>query len=136
MPDGDAFLPLRLPPGADLRRALAAEAAAFAPGGCFVVSAIGSLRDPRLRLAGRDEATAWPGDFELLTLAGTLTPDGAHLHMSIAGPDGAVLGGHVVEGNTVRTTVEVLLCRPAGWTLSRAPDAATGYAELRVRRGG
>ncbi|WP_399685435.1 PPC domain-containing DNA-binding protein [Xenophilus sp.] len=135
MADGDAFLPLRLPPGADLRRALEAEAAAFAPEGCFVVSGIGSLRDPRLRLAGRNEADAWPGDFELLTLAGTLTAGGAHLHMSIAGPDGAVLGGHVVEGNAVRTTVEVLLCRPAGWTLSRTADAATGYAELHVRCG-
>ena len=132
----DDFLPLRLPPGADLRRALEAEAAAFAPEGCFVLSAIGSLRDPRLRLAGRDEASAWPGDFELLTLAGTLTADGAHLHMSIAGPDGAVLGGHVVHGNVVRTTVEALLCRPAGWRLAREADPATGYAELRVRRGG
>ena len=44
-----AFLPLRLPPGVDLRRALEEAAAGFAPEGCFVVSGIGSLTIADLR---------------------------------------------------------------------------------------
>ncbi|MBS0428417.1 MAG: DNA-binding protein [Proteobacteria bacterium] len=128
-----AFLPLRLPPGADLRRALEEAAAGFAPDGCFVVSGIGSLQDAQLRLAARDAATHFDGPWEILGLAGTLTRDGAHLHIALSGGQGQVVGGHLVHGNRVRTTAEVLLCRPVGWVLGRGPDAATGYAELQVR---
>ncbi|HZF83210.1 MAG TPA: PPC domain-containing DNA-binding protein [Burkholderiaceae bacterium] len=129
-----AFLPVRLPAGADLRRALEEAAAAFAPEGCFVVSGIGSLQDAQLRLAARDAPTGFDGPWEILSLAGTLTRDGAHLHIALSGSQGQVVGGHVVHGNRVRTTAEVLLCRPAGWVLGRGPDAATGYDELQVRR--
>lgn len=129
-----AFLPLRLPPGVDLRRALEEAAAGFAPEGCFVVSGIGSLQDAQLRLAAHDEATSFDGPWEILSLAGTLTRDGAHLHIALSGGQGQVVGGHLVHGNRVRTTAEVLLCRPAGWVLGRGHDAATGYDELQVRR--
>ena len=129
-----AFLPLRLPPGADLRRALEEAAAGFAPEGCFVVSGIGSLQDAQLRPAGLDATRRFGGPWEILSLAGTLTRDGAHLHIALSGAQGEVVGGHLVHGNRVRTTAEVLLCRPAGWVLGRGPDAATGYDELLVRR--
>ena len=129
-----AFLPLRLPPGVDLRHALEEAAAGFAPAGCFVVSGIGSLQDAQLRLAARDAATRFDGPWEILSLAGTLTRDGAHLHIALSDGDGRVVGGHLVHGNRVRTTAELLLCRPAGWVLGRGADAATGYAELQVRR--
>ena len=56
-----AFLPVRLPAGTDLRRALEEAAAAFAPEGCFVVSGIGSLQDAQLRLAARDAPTGFDG---------------------------------------------------------------------------
>lgn len=129
-----AFLPLRLPPGVDLRRALEEAAAGFAPEGCFVVSGIGSLQDAQLRLAACDASTGFDGPWEILSLAGTLTRDGAHLHIALSGGQGQVVGGHLVHGNRVRTTAEVLLCRPAGWMLGRGPDAATGYHELQASR--
>lgn len=129
-----AFLPVRVPPGVDLRRALEEAAAGFAPEGCFVVSGIGSLQDAQLRLAARDAATRFDGPWEILSLAGTLTRDGAHLHIALSGAQGQVVGGHLVPGNRVRTTAEVLLCRPTGWVLGRGADAATGYDELQVRR--
>lgn len=125
--------PVRLPPGADLRRALEALSEAWADG-AFVLSGIGSLGDGRLRLAGAAAEIAVPGPLEILTLAGTLTPDGAHLHLSVADAQGRVVGGHAAYGNVVRTTAELLLARVPGWVLSRAPDPATGYPELVVRR--
>ncbi len=81
-------LPLRLPPGADLRLALQMAAPA-----AFVLAGIGSLSTLALRLAGADEPTLLQGDFELLTLSGSLSPDGAHLHASVADAQGRVLGG-------------------------------------------
>ena len=125
-------LPLRLLPGDDLRPALEALARQAFPDGAFVVCGIGSVGEARLRFAGADEATRLPGDHEILSLSGTVTPQGAHLHMSVASATGAVSGGHVVTGNRVRTTVEVLLVGLPGWRLSRARDDATGYPELSV----
>jgi uncharacterized protein len=123
------LLPLRLSPGDDLRRALE-EAGA---GGAFVVSGMGSLIDVRLRFAGAPEATLLAGDFEILSIAGAITADGAHLHMAVADGQGRVSGGHVVYGNVVRTTAEILLVSTPAWQLSREHDPATGYTELMVR---
>lgn len=125
-------LPLRLAPGDDLRSTLEALARQAFPDGAFVVCGIGSLGDVRLRHAGADEATRHVGDHEILTLSGTVTPRGAHLHMSVASATGEVRGGHVVAGNRVRTTAEVLLVATPGWRLSRSLDEATGYPELTV----
>lgn len=122
------LLPVRLSPGDDLRRAL--EAAGI--DGAFVVSGIGSLRDVLLRFAGVSKASLLPGDFEIISLAGAITADGAHLHMAVSDSTGKVFGGHVVYGNTIRTTAEILLARTPGWHLSRQFDAATGYPELVV----
>jgi predicted DNA-binding protein with PD1-like motif len=127
-------LPVRLPPGCDLRRALESLGREQFQEGAFVLCGIGSLVDPRLRLAAADEETRYEGPFEILTLSGTLTRQGAHLHMSIASSLGDVRGGHVVYGNVVRTTAELLLVQAADWTLQRERDAATGFLELVARR--
>lgn len=125
-------LPLRLEPGSDLRATLEAIASAGTGMSAFVVSGIGSLCGARLRLAGAESETEVRGDVEMLSLCGTLTPDGAHLHMAIADATGRVLGGHVCHGNTVRTTAELLVLQLAEWTLTREQDRRTGFRELVV----
>lgn len=127
-------LPIRLQPGQDLRRALEAAVADRGCGAAFVLSGIGSLSPAVLRLAGADEVRTMSGDVELLTLAGTIAPHGSHLHASVSDAHGAVVGGHVACGCTVRTTAEVLLALLPDWAFAREPDAATGYDELVVRR--
>ncbi len=126
-------LPLRLRPGDDLRAALAAALATHGGEAAFVVSGIGSLREARLRFAGRDALHHAVGDLEILTLAGTLGTGGAHLHASLADADGRVFGGHVAPGCIVRTTAEVLLAVLDDVRFERAPDPVTGYAELAIR---
>ncbi|GGB83063.1 PPC domain-containing DNA-binding protein [Pseudoduganella buxea] len=127
-------LPLRLAPGDDLRAAIEAAVRVHGAGAAFVLQGIGSLSVARLRYAGRPLPTELAGDLEILTLAGTVSPDGAHLHMSVAGPDGAVLGGHVAPGCIVRTTAELLIALLAGHAFARELDLATGYPELAIRR--
>ncbi|MGC4047449.1 MAG: DNA-binding protein [Armatimonas sp.] len=123
------MIPIRLNPGNDLRAALDNLRAEQNWPGAFVLSGIGSLTVARLRLAGCSEATEWIGDLELLTLAGTLTSDGSHLHASIANTVGQVLGGHVLPGCIIRTTAEILIA-PLTTPLHRKPDPNTGYLEL------
>jgi len=126
-------LPLRLSPGDDLRAALSDAVAAQGIEAAFVVAGIGSLREARLRFAGRDELQHTVGDLEILTLSGTLGAGGAHLHASLSDADGRVFGGHVAPGCIVRTTAEILLALLDDVRFAREPDAATGYAELAIR---
>lgn len=72
---------------------------------------------------------------EILTLAGSLSPDGAHLHMSVADAQGRVVGGHVTPGCIVRTTVEVLIALLPEQRFSREHDVESGCKELVIRPG-
>ncbi len=125
--------PLRLSPGVDLRAALDQALRERGVAAAFVVAGIGSLRPARLRLAGAEQCLLLDEDCELLSLSGSLSPDGSHLHASVSLPDGRVLGGHLLPGSRVRTTAELLIAWLPGWQFARAPDPATGYAELRIR---
>jgi len=98
-----------------------------------VISAVGSLSVAQLRLAGATQATAINGELEILSLSGTLSPDGAHLHLAIAGSSGAVIGGHLCAGSLVRTTAELVVGLLPEWRFSREFDPATGYAELAIK---
>ena len=125
-------IPLRLPPGADLRRALEAWMGEREEQAGCVISAVGSLSVAQLRFAGATEEMAIHGDLEILSLSGTLSPDGVHLHIAIADSRGTVLGGHLCAGSLVRTTAELVIGLLPEWRFSRQLDPATGFAELRI----
>lgn len=133
-----SYLPLRLEPGVDLRRALEEKSDGFPTRSAFVVAGIGSLSAVSIRLAASGQETRLTGSFELVSLSGSLSASGAHLHMSIASESGQVIGGHVGYGNVVRTTAEILLVSLDAWSFTRGHDPVTGYQELQVRpvRGG
>jgi hypothetical protein len=125
-------LPLRLTPGDDLRQALETWMGEQQEQAGCLISAVGSLSLAQLRLAGAAEATVINGELEILSLSGTLSPDGAHLHIAVADSSGAVIGGHLCAGSLVRTTVELVIGLLADWRFSRELDPATGYAELQI----
>ena len=127
------LLPVRLNPGDDLRRALEALARVSGQPSAFVIAGIGSLVDARLRFAGAENETRLPGPMEIISISGSATPDGAHLHMSVSDQEGRVSGGPACYGNIVRTTVEAVLVQLPAWSLAREFDAATGFKELTVR---
>ena len=100
--------------------------------GCLI-SAVGSLSVAQLRLAGATQATAIHGELEIISLSGTLSPDGAHLHIAVADRQGSVIGGHLCVGSLVRTTAELVIGLLPDWRFSRELDPATGYAELAIK---
>ncbi len=126
-------VPLRLQPDADVRLALEAWIGEQEEQAGCVISAVGSLSVAQLRLAGAAEATTIRGDLELINLSGTLSPDGAHLHIAVADSQGAVIGGHLCAGSRVRTTAELVIGLLPDWQFSRELDPATGYAELQIK---
>jgi predicted DNA-binding protein with PD1-like motif len=125
-------LPLRIPALADLREVLAALPAEHGVGAAFVVQGIGSLSMARMRFAGAPDFTELRGDLEILTLGGSLSLDGPHLHIAVSDAAGRVTGGHMGPGCVVRTTAEVLVALLPGHRFSREHDPATGFKELFV----
>ena len=125
-------VPLRLQPGDDLRRALEAWINQQQEQAGCLISGVGSLSLAKLRFAGAAEATTISGDLEILSLAGTLSPDGAHLHIAVSDSTGAVIGGHLCHGSLVRTTAELVLGLLPQWQFRRGRDPATGCAELQI----
>lgn len=128
---------LRLSPGDDLRAGLESAFRELQARGCraaCVVSAVGSLSRAVLRYAGQAQGTVLDEALELVSLSGTLSADGPHLHAGVADARGAMRGGHVMPGCTVRTTAEIVLAPLPGWAFSRAHDARTGFMELVAQR--
>lgn len=124
---------VRLGPGAELKSELARVAKAHGLKAASVVSCVGSLTGVSLRYANQPEATAVAGPLEIVSLVGTLGPDGAHLHLAVADGSGRTLGGHLAGNAVVYTTAEVVLAELEGAVFRRLPDARTGYHELEVQ---
>lgn len=100
-----------------------------------ILSAVGSLKLSNIRVPVLDGNVIYihPENVEIDSLHGTVSKNGCHLHISVSGVDGSVLGGHVKEGCTIRTTCEIVIGILEDTTFTREPDEQTGYDELKVR---
>lgn len=84
---------LRLTPGQDVRQQLQAFVQAHQIKAATMLTGVGSLTTVRLRLANQEEPTEYGGHFEVVSLVGTLSVNGSHLHLAVADPTGRTLGG-------------------------------------------
>ncbi len=50
-------------------------------------------------------------NFEIVSLTGTLSPKGLHIHISVADSTGNTLGGHLLDGNEVYYYVELIVAK-------------------------
>ncbi len=101
--------------------------------GC-VLCAVGSLTHATLRLANRDHGSEYEGHFEIVSMTGTVSIHGSHLHLSIADENGQTFGGHLLAGCKVYTTLELVLGAFEEVIYRRELCAKSGYEELVVRR--
>lgn len=124
----------RLTRGADLKKELLAYAAEHRIGAAVVLSSVGCVSAWRYRDAGGVLTKHGNTNAEILSLNGTLFAGGCHLHISLAGTDGAAFGGHLTEGCIVNTTAEIVLFELDGFAFSRTADETTGYDELVIEK--
>lgn len=123
---------LRLRPGQDLKRELDAFAKAQNLQAGFVVTCVGSKAV--IRPADQKEPLVREQKFEIVSLVGTLSPDGSHLHISLSDSTGATIGGHLLEGNEIYTTAEIVIGEAEHLKFRREVDAATTFKELTVKK--
>ena len=121
---------LRLQPGEDVRPFLEQWARDNGIEAAAVTSAVGSLTVAHIRYAGRADGIVTSGDLEVCSFSGTLAKYGVHLHVSVADRDGAMLGGHMLPGCLVRTTLEIVIQEIGNVRMLRTKDEQTTYDEL------
>lgn len=124
------FYALRLLPGQEVFSQLHAFVQQHQLKAAWIAGCTGSLTDVALRYAGQDDTTLFSGTWEVISLNGTLELTGEHLHLSVSDAQGAMRGGHMMPGCTVRTTLELVLGELSELAFNRQPCAISGYDEL------
>lgn len=122
--------PLRLKPQQDLKQELIQFTKRNGIAAGFIASCSGSIQKLRVRLADSNSHLERNEKFEILSLQGSLSQDGVHLHLSVADREGKVFGGHLVDGCEIYTTAEILILELSDYQLTREKDPKTGYPEL------
>ncbi len=122
----------RLRPGQDLKTELLQYAVVQQLKAAAMLSAVGSLKVACLRLANGKDITEFVGPFEIVSLIGTVSASGIHMHLSISDALGKVFGGHLMEGCVIHTTAEIILLENSDLIFNREIDVGTGYKELVV----
>lgn len=125
----------RLKPGDELHSALKCIAAEHRLKAGVIISAVGSLTEASLRLAGASDSIQLKGPLEIVSITGTISEDGMHVHLSASDSTGKTTGGHMTAGCKVFTTVElVILDLSDEWIFERKVDVQSTYLELTPRR--
>ncbi|MEI7493037.1 MAG: PPC domain-containing DNA-binding protein [Alphaproteobacteria bacterium] len=97
-----------------------------------ILSVVGSLSAINLRTAGGKDCLNISDAFEILSMTGTLSESGNHVHLAISDRTGKTLGGHLMDGCIVRTTAEIAIMTLKNLSFERELDDRTGYDELVV----
>jgi uncharacterized protein len=122
----------RLSPGQDLFDSIDAFVMqAQIEAGC-ILSGVGSLTDVVLRLANRKMYNEYAGYFEIVSMTGTVSIHGSHLHIAISNGDGVTIGGHLVSGCKIYTTAEIVIVAFPDMVYRREYAEDSGYDELKV----
>ena len=99
--------------------------------GC-ILSGVGSLMQAAIRLANREYTSEFHGPFEIVSITGTVSVHGSHLHISISDLDGKTIGGHLESGCKIYTTAEIVLAAFDDVIYKREFTDDSGYDELTV----
>lgn len=126
----------RLKPGADLKVKMDAYVKTHNIRAAWVATCVGSLTHYNIRFANQPNESTGDGHFEIVSLTGTFATNGSHIHISISDSTGKTIGGHLLGGNIVYTTAEIVLQEDDGFEFSREKDGSTPWEELQVKKKG
>ncbi len=96
----------------------------------IILTCVGSLETIAIRLANASKTINRQGSFEIVSLVGTLSQDGLHLHICVSDENGKTIGGHLLNGSIVFTTAEIILGDLDDVVFRRVLDQNTHFKEL------
>ena len=124
----------RLKPGADLKKEIQAYVDAHRIDAGWISCGVGSLTQYHIRFANQAAGRKGQGYYEIVSLTGTVSVNGSHLHISISDSLGHTIGGHLMDDNLVYTTAEIVILQEPSLTFKREKDGTTPWPELQVGR--
>jgi predicted DNA-binding protein with PD1-like motif len=122
----------RLKPGQDLYNSIEMFVRERDIGAGCVLSGVGSLNHVALRFANQDFYSEYDGFYEIVSITGTVSLHGSHLHISISDGNGKTYGGHLESGCRIYTTAEIVLAAFEDVVYKREFAEDSGYEELVV----
>ncbi len=123
---------LRLSPGEDLLGTIDAYCQKYHIEAGFIGTCVGSLSQVTFRKGVTRHLLTLNGSFEIVSMEGTVSKGGNHIHASISDLDFNVKGGHLMQGTIVQTTAEIVIIELESYELSRSKDILSGYKSLKV----
>lgn len=122
----------RLKPGQDLKASIQELVNKKQIKAGWIGTCVGSLTNYHIRFANQPNGSKDSGHFEIVSLTGTVSVNGSHMHISISDSTGKTIGGHLMEGCTVYTTAEIVLLSSNELVFKREKDGTTAWEELQV----
>lgn len=123
----------RLKPGQDLKQEILSYVQTNKIEAGWIMTCVGSVTQYNLRFANQPEGNKATGHFEIVSLVGTVSINGSHLHMSISDSTGKTIGGHLLDSNLVYTTAEIMIGEGKQLVFTREKDGSTPWEELQVK---
>jgi predicted DNA-binding protein with PD1-like motif len=123
---------MRLRPHEDLKLSIQKFAGENNIKAAIILTCVGSLEFYNLRFANEKIPSSREGNYEIVSLTGTLSMDACHLHLSLSDNKGVTTGGHLMEGNKIYTTAEIAIGELPDLIFSRTPDSTYGFHELTI----
>jgi uncharacterized protein len=99
----------------------------------WIMTCVGSLTQYNLRFANQPSGTKGNGHFEIVSLVGTVSTNGSHLHLSVSDSLGNTIGGHLLAENLIYTTAEIVIGESKKHIFTREKDGSTPWEELQVK---
>ena len=131
MPNTYAF---RLKPGQDLKQSIDSFVKEKKITAGWIHTCVGSLTEYNIRFANQEKGYSDKGHFEIVSLVGTLSINGSHIHISISDSTGKTVGGHLLEGCKIYTTAEIVIGESKELEFTREKDGSTPWEELQVKK--
>jgi hypothetical protein len=124
---------LRLKPGEPVKESIEAFIKKHQKKAGWVAACAGSLTQYHIRFANQPKGTMRNGHFEIVSLSGTVSVNGSHLHIVVSDSTGQTVGGHLLDGNMVYTTAEIIVQSNTALVFTREKDGTTPWEELQIK---
>lgn len=124
----------RLTKGMDLKKSIVKYCKENNIKAGIICACVGCCYEIYFRLAGGKDFYHKIGDHEIVSMTGTISEDGVHIHVSFADIEGNVVGGHLSDGCYVGSTAEIAIIELEEYKLTREFDEETGYKELVIEK--
>ncbi len=124
---------LRLLPGEDLLETVDNYCKKYKIEAAFIGTCVGSLSQVSFRKGVTRHQLTLKGNYEIVSMEGTVSKGGNHIHASVSDLDFNVRGGHLMYGTVVQTTAELVIIELESYELSRSKDILSGFKSLKIR---